>query len=164
MTMTPPPITPTEEALPAVVPAGGITGETTTQRIPQWQCNLVMFAGIYNIVWGTMVIAAPALIWNMVGAPVPEPLALWQGLGAIIGAFGLGFLVAARDPHRHWLIIAVAALAKTAGTVGFFWAAFRGDLPWSFGWWVLVDDFAWIIPFAIIVRSALTTPQAAARW
>lgn len=126
-----------------------------------WQRRIVLVAAIYNIAWGSIVIAFPELLWNLVGAPVPEPVALWRGLGAIIGAFGLGFLIAAFDPYRHWLLIGVAAIAKSAGTVGFFWAASQGDLPWSFGWLVLVDDFAWIIPFALIVRDALTGHRVA---
>ena len=120
-----------------------------------WQHRIVGIAAIYNIIWGSLVIAFPASLWELVGAPVPDPVALWRGLGAIIGAFGLGFLVAARNPYQHWLLIGVAAIAKTAGTVGFFWAASQGQLPWSFGWLVLVDDFAWITPFALIVRDAL---------
>ncbi len=120
-----------------------------------WQRRIIAIAAVYNIIWGSIVIAFPELLWNLVGAPVPEPVALWRGLGAIIGAFGLGFLIAATDPYRHWLLIAVAAVAKSAGTIGFFWAASQGDLPWSFGWLVLVDDFAWIIPFGLIVRDAL---------
>lgn len=120
-----------------------------------WQHRIVFIAAVYNIIWGSLVIAFPAALWHLVGAAVPDPVALWRGLGAIIGAFGLGFLVAARNPYHHWLLIAVAAVAKSAGTVGFFWAASQGQLPWSFGWLVLFDDFAWVIPFALIVRDAL---------
>ncbi|MBL9148238.1 MAG: BphX family protein [Phycisphaerae bacterium] len=122
-------------------------------------------AGVYNLAWGAAVVLAPAWTVRLLGiAPLDvaadaEPVfralcQIWGCVGMVIGVYGIGYLIAARDPARHWPIVLVGFLGKIFGPIGFAIAAARGDLPWSMGWTLLTNDFLWWIPFALILRHA----------
>lgn len=112
-------------------------------------------AGIYNLLWGAWVILLPNSIFRLAGI---EPLnypQIWQCVGMIVGVYGIGYLIAARDPMRHWPIVLVGLLGKIFGPIGFAWSLWKGDLPPAFGVTILTNDLLWWIPFAMILWSAL---------
>jgi hypothetical protein len=73
----------------------------------------------------------------------------------VIGVYGVGYLVAARDPLRHWPIVLVGLLGKLFGPIGFVWYAVQGELPWITGLTILANDVAWWLPFGLILYRAL---------
>jgi hypothetical protein len=72
----------------------------------------------------------------------------------IVGVYGVGYLIAAGDPIRHWPIVLVGFLGKILGPIGFLSSVARGDLPWSWGVTILTNDLIWWLPFAAILHSA----------
>ena len=40
-------------------------------------------------------------------------------MGMIVGVYGIGYLIAARDPRTHWPIVLVGLLGKVFGPIGF---------------------------------------------
>lgn len=126
---------------------------------PRWMKLWLQAAGVYNLLWGGVVILAPDLPLRMASIePLPEPgRAIWQCLGMVIGVYGVGYLCAARDPIRHWPIVLVGFLGKIFGPIGFVWCASRGEIPWSFGWTILTNDLLWWIPFSMVLRDAWRT-------
>jgi small multidrug resistance pump len=40
---------------------------------------------------------------------------IWQCVGMIVGVYGVGYLIAAFDPLRHWPVILVGLLGKVLG-------------------------------------------------
>jgi len=82
----------------------------------------------------------------------------------IVGVYGLGYLIAARDPARHWPIVLVGLLGKIFGPIGFVDAALREQLPWSMSVTILTNDLIWWIPFSMILwhaaRAAQPSPPA----
>lgn len=133
-------------------------GSTAT---PRWMCIVLILAGVYNLLWGALVILAPSLSFGFlgvdVGADTEITLAIWQCVGMIVGVYGVGYLVAAGDPARHWPIVLVGLLGKILGPIGFIDAAMKGVLPWSMGWTILTNDLAWWIPFGLMLRLAWRT-------
>ncbi len=125
---------------------------------PRWMQAVLVIAGIYNLLWGAVVILLPG--WTLShlgvdpgsGAAITQ--AIWQCVGMIVGVYGIGYLAAARDPARHWPIVLVGLLGKILGPIGFIDAAISGVLPWSMGWTILTNDLAWWIPFALMLRLA----------
>jgi peroxiredoxin len=71
----------------------------------------------------------------------------------IVGVFGLGYVVAAQHPYRHWLIVALGLLSKILGPIGFAQAIANGRFPLSFAWNVVVNDLIWWVPFALILKG-----------
>ena len=108
-------------------------------------------AALYNLAWGFMVVFFPHLPFQWLHLPQPEPPWIWQCLGMVIGVYGVGYAIAARDPFRHWAIVFVGLLGKICGPLGFLFYAFRGEIPWRFGLNLLFNDLVWWIPFTLIL-------------
>ncbi|MFN0133351.1 MAG: SelL-related redox protein, partial [Phycisphaerales bacterium] len=114
------------------------------------------------VVWGAAMVLAP--IWTLKALGVsPSNTELWPQLwaciGMIVGVYGLGYMIAARDPARHWPIVLVGLLGKIFGPIGFLDAATRGQLPWSMGMTILTNDLLWWIPFSMILWHAAKAAQ-----
>lgn len=121
---------------------------------PRWMTWTLIAAGLYNLVWGVGVVLTPAFVFEIAELPPPRYLSIWQCVGMIVGVYGIGYLVAARDPARHWPIVLVGFLGKVFGPIGFVMAASRGELPWAFGWTIISNDLLWWIPFALMLRHS----------
>lgn len=120
-------------------------------------------AGVYNVLWGGWVILFPRAIFDLAGIPPVNYIEIWQCVGMIVGVYGVGYWIAARDPVTHWPIVLVGLLGKVLGPIGFLGAAMRGRLPWAFGLTNLTNDLIWWIPFALILLNALRAPAASPR-
>ncbi|MDX2131351.1 MAG: peroxiredoxin-like family protein [Planctomycetota bacterium] len=142
------------------MPADSLRTTTT----PRWMRGWLIGAGAYNIVWGSAMALAPVWTLGLLGA-APQSRELWPQLwaciGMIVGVYGLGYLLAARDPARHWPIVLVGLIGKILGPIGFVDAAARGLLPWSMGVTILTNDLLWWIPFAMILWHAARVAQPA---
>ena len=117
--------------------------------------RVLFAAGVYNILWGSAVVAFPHLLFDLLGMPRPTYPGIWQCVGMIVGVYGIGYLAAARDPLRHWPITLVGLLGKLLGPIGFLGAAINGELPWAFGVTILTNDLIWWVPFSMILWQAL---------
>ncbi|HZN35015.1 MAG TPA: SelL-related redox protein [Pirellulaceae bacterium] len=123
-------------------------------EVPRWIVWSLRAAGIYNLVWGAWVILFPAAFWSWLELPQPNYPALWQCIGMVIGVYGVGYWIAARDPARHWPIVLVGWLGKVLGPIGMLYAALRGNLPWSFGIVNVWNDLIWWWPFSAALYYA----------
>lgn len=108
-------------------------------------------AAIYNILWGAWVVLFPAHFFEVVGMDVVNHLMIWQGMGMVIGVYGLGYWWASYNPLVHWPIVAVGFLGKIFGPIGFFQNYFTGDAPFGFFYTLIFNDFIWWIPFGLIL-------------
>ncbi len=111
-------------------------------------------AGLYNLLWGAGVVLFPNAGFSLIGIDPPRYPEIWQCVGMIVGVYGIGYLVAARDPLRHWPIVLVGLLGKIFGPIGFLQAAATGALPWIAGLTILTNDLLWWVPFSIILWRA----------
>jgi hypothetical protein len=111
-------------------------------------------AGIYNILWGAWIILFPHQWWNWMQMPQPNYPQIWQCLGMVIGVYGIGYWIAARDPLRHWVIILVGFLGKVLGPIGAILAVYQGTLPPRFLLMNITNDIIWWIPFSLILLHA----------
>jgi hypothetical protein len=127
-----------------------------------WMRRWLLAAGLYNIVWGAAMVLAPIWTLQVLGvSPANTELwpQLWACIGMIVGVYGLGYMIAAQDPARHWPIVLVGLLGKVLGPIGFVDAATRGQLPWSMGMTILTNDLLWWIPFSLILWHAAKAAQ-----
>ena len=114
----------------------------------------LLAAGIYNIAWGTAVVLFPLVPFRWAGMDAPRYPELWQCIGMIVGVYGIGYLLAARDPIRHWPIVLVGLLGKLFGPIGFLQAVIDGRLPRAMGWTILTNDLIWWPSFGAILWCA----------
>jgi len=120
----------------------------------RWGRRWLQAAGIYNLAWGGLVIAFPNLLFDLCGMTRLNYPEIWQCVGMIVGVYGVGYLIAAGDPRRHWPIVLVGFLGKIFGPIGFASALMKGTFPPLFGLNILTNDLIWWVPFVLILRDA----------
>jgi hypothetical protein len=126
-------------------------------------------AGVYNLLWGLLVVAFPGRSLDLLGLPSDANRPLIQCIGMIVGVYGIGYGIAASDPVRHWPIVLVGLLGKLLGPIGGVWAAATGQMPAAILWLNLLNDLIWWAPFTWILwavhrgglPSAVLTPTHA---
>lgn len=121
---------------------------------PAWARRWLIAAGVYNLVWGALVVLFPLVWFDMAGMERPTYPQLWQCIGMIVGVYGIGYLAAARDPWRHWPIVLVGLLGKIFGPIGFAQAVIEGAFPPAFGLTILTNDLLWWAPFSMMLWGA----------
>ena len=126
-----------------------------------WMRTTLLAAGAYNVIWGAFTVLAPATSLGWLGLSARPPIAqLWQCIGMIVGVYGVGYLIASRDPYRHWPITLVGLLGKIFGPIGFVLSFAAGTLPFSVGWTLITNDLIWWFPFAAILWGAVRYHQS----
>jgi len=128
--------------------------DTNANNFPAWAKGWLRAAGVYNLAWGAIVIAFPHVLFDACGIPRLNYPEIWQCVGMIVGVYGIGYLIAAEDPHRHWPIVLVGLLGKVFGPIGFAGALVKGTFPPTFGLTILTNDLIWWIPFTLMLWSA----------
>jgi hypothetical protein len=124
---------------------------TLSPSLTRW----LQIAAVYNILWGLWVGLAPQHFFRVLDMPEINHPVVWQGMGMVIGVYGLGYWWAARDYVRHWPIVAVGMLGKLFGPLGYVGSLVLGTLPYpQFGWTLLTNDLLWWVPFGLILREA----------
>ena len=119
-----------------------------------WMFKVLVLAGLYNILWGAYVVLLPEHFFSLLEIDPPKYLEFWQCIGMIVGVYGLGYLVAATNPIKHWPIVLVGFLGKIFGPIGFIQAIFINDFPKVFGLNIITNDLIWWIPFFLILKKA----------
>lgn len=133
-------------------------------QTPRWLTSALRLAGLYNLLWGALVVFFPLAFFRWADLPLPNYPEIWQCLGMVVGVYGIGYWIAARDPARHWPIIAVGLLGKVLGPIGMMWALWRGTLPPVMAWICMFNDVIWWIPFSAALWYAVrinTAPSTA---
>lgn len=120
---------------------------------PKWMSTVLKAAALYNIVWGIWVVLFPHQFFDWVGMERPLHMVIWQGMGMVIGVYGLGYWWASYAPIRHWPIVAAGFLGKIFGPVGFIINYSQGTVSGAFGFTLLSNDLVWWIPFILILKA-----------
>lgn len=115
---------------------------------------MLVCAGVYNIAFGIFAIGFPSLMFELIGMTPPRYLELWQCIGMIVGVYGVGYIIAAYSPCRHWPIVLVGFLGKIFGPIGMAWAVANGTLPFKFAIANVTNDLIWLMPFALVLAHA----------
>lgn len=116
--------------------------------------HTLKLAALYNLIWGAWVVLFPHHFFLLAGLePLNQPM-VWQGMGMVIGVYGLGYWWASYDPVRHWPIVMVGFLGKIFGPIGFIINYFSGKVPGTFVYTLITNDFIWWVPFIIILKEA----------
>ena len=115
---------------------------------------MLLTAGVYNLAFGVFSIVFPAAMFELIEMQPPKYPELWQCIGMIVGVYGVGYIIAAFAPARHWPIVLVGFLGKLFGPIGMALAVYRGTLPLNFGLANVTNDLIWLVPFALVLIHA----------
>lgn len=129
-------------------------------KTPRWMRLVLLAAALYNIAWAIWTVFWPSSMFSIAGMEPPRYPFLWQGLGMMVGVFGLGYVIAATNPFRHWLIVLLGLLGKFLGPVGLLLTVGNTGPTTAFALTLIVSDVIWWVPFGLIVYRALQNAQA----
>ena len=121
---------------------------------PRWMTQVLWVAGIYNLLWGAFVVLFPLAPFRWAGMALPNYPEIWQCVGMIVGVYGVGYIIAAHHPFRHWPIVLVGFLGKVFGPFGMAWSLYKGTLPKVAAWTCATNDLIWWGPFGLILWGA----------
>ncbi len=124
-------------------------------QIPSWMRKVLLAAGLYHLAFAAWAIFLPHQWFDWIGLPPPNHPLLWQGGGIIMGVLGIGFILAAKNPIHHWLIVLLGWAKFTFAIVGFSVAIYQQKIPLSSIWMMGLNDFIWWLPFTCILWAAL---------
>ena len=60
----------------------------------RWMRITLVLAGLYNLLWGGLVVAFPTLWFEFLDLSAPLYPAIWQCVGMVVGVYGIGYLIA----------------------------------------------------------------------
>lgn len=127
------------------------TGDT--QHYPSFSL-ILKAAAVYNLIWGAWVILFPQQFFEWLEMPPLNHPMIWQGMGMVIGLYGLGYWWASYRPVTFWPIVAVGLLGKIFGPAGYLFNLLMGMPYPQFGWTLITNDLIWWIPFGMILWEA----------
>lgn len=96
----------------------------------------------------------PTFFFNLINAPQPNYLPLWQVIGMFVLVYAPAYYWAGRDPARHRHFILIGLLGKLFGPIGFIWSFTSGQLPLAFGLTLLTNDLLWWPAFGLYLHQA----------
>jgi hypothetical protein len=123
---------------------------------------VLVLAAVYNIAFGAWAVLAPGSAFALAGLDPPRYPELWQCIGMIVGVYGIGYAIAARDPVRHWPIVLVGLLGKILGPIGFLGAILAERVPLEAGLVIVTNDLIWWPGFALALWVAWRGSRPAA--
>jgi hypothetical protein len=119
-----------------------------------WMKTVMRLAAVYNLLWGAWVVLFPLAFFRLTGMADPIHPMIWQGMGMVIGVYGLGYWWSAANPVKHWPIVAVGFIGKIFGPIGFVFNYLNGQVPASFAYTLITNDLIWWVPFFLILNEA----------
>src|SRR5947209_2120981 len=99
------------------------------ENIPRSYRHWFFAAAIYNVLWGGFVGLAPLQFFRILGIAPFQPVAIFQCIGMMVGVYGYGYYLIARDPERYAAFVWVGLAGKMLGPIGFIYSAARGEMP-----------------------------------
>jgi small multidrug resistance pump len=117
-----------------------------------WMWYLLVFAGCYNLLVGLTLMVLYHEAFKILGLPKPELMLFVQLVGILVGLFGVGYLMVAREPIENRNVLLLGLLSKALGTLlGLAYVAL-GKVPISFFVLLIFSDIVYLPPFVVILR------------
>lgn len=117
-----------------------------------WMKRLLWFVGGYNLLAGLAMLTCYHEGYKLLGVPKPELVLPLQLVGVLVGLFGVGYWLVARNPVENRNILTLGFLSKGLGSLlGVSYVA-AGKLPTAFLLVLFFADIVYLVPFGIIMR------------
>ena len=125
-----------------------------------WMQITLLAAGIYNLIWGVVTILNPQRIFENLHLALPNYMIMWQGIALVEILFGLGYLLASKQPFKHWIIVLIGFILKLTIGISFIYLLMVNRLPANLFTHILANDLVWLLPFAGIIYFSFENAQS----
>ncbi len=110
--------------------------------------NIFLFAAIYNIVWGGIVILFPNLFFDLFELERINYPFLMSGIGMFVGVYGYGYWVVSKRLLKYPQLVIIGLCGKILGPIGWIYHIYIGSIPAETIWLNVFNDLIWI-PFFV---------------
>ncbi len=111
-------------------------------------------AGSYHVIWSVLVIAFPELYFNFTHTAIPSHLEMWWMIAIYTGILGIGYILAASNPLRHWRIIAMGFSLKLIVVLLFIYSVFHHTENSIIYKMLFINHLIWLPLFGWILYNA----------
>jgi hypothetical protein len=116
---------------------------------------VLSLAGMYCCAFAVWTIGWPEQAYALTGCDATGHGNLVRVIGLFYLVFGISFFLAARDPIRHWRMVLLCTIKIVVVLAASLYSLWFGLLPKPLLLWLVVDDVVWLVPFLMILWSAL---------
>lgn len=117
--------------------------------------RFLFVAGLYHLMFSAAAVAWPHFCFDCANIPRPVHPILWRVAGLLSAVFGIGFMISARDPIRHWPVVLLGFSKASLVIVLLILSIFANELPAHTLWLALFDDIIWWFPLAAILWATV---------
>ncbi|HEX3726574.1 MAG TPA: hypothetical protein VHV08_10045, partial [Pirellulales bacterium] len=122
------------------------------QPLKPWMFYLLCFAGCYNLLVGLNLVVFYHEALKTFGMPKPELMLFVQLTGILVGLFGAGYLIVARNPLENRNLLLLGFLSKALGSVLGVGYVVLGKLSLGFFILLVFSDILYLPLFLIILQ------------
>ena len=115
---------------------------------------ILYIAGAYHLLWAILAILFPEFFFTLAKIDLPTNFELWQLIGLYTGILGIGYLLAAANPIRHWRIVAMGFAIKLIISISFVNSFFHHTDNSIIFKMMVINHLIWLPLFAIILYNA----------
>ncbi len=119
-----------------------------------WMRGLLLVAGFYNLLYGIGMFVFHLHPFNLASLGLPEHPMVWQIISVMVVVYGIGYLIASRNPFRHWLVVMIGLIFNVLIACVLAYFIVIGRIPQSA--WIVIfsNNLVWVAPFALILFGA----------
>ncbi len=130
-----------------------MTNTSTPQKpLTKWMKFVLRFVAAYNIGAGLFMLIGYHEAYQIMGMPKPEINLPLQLVGILVGLFGVGYYLVAKNPIENRNILALGFCSKFLGSCLGTGYVLLGKLPLQFVAVYFFADVIYLPPFYIILQ------------
>ncbi len=115
-----------------------------------WMQYLLLGAGIYNILWGTIALIKPNYFLTQLHMSFANSEMISKATGVLEIVFGLAYILASQKPFKHWLIIFVGFVVKFIISFSFLFYLYQQVAPEQMLVLIMANDIIWCYTFSSV--------------
>ena len=122
------------------------------EPLKPWMRRLLYFVGGYNLLAGLTMMVFYHECFKFIGVPKPHLMLPVQLVGILVGLFGVGYFMVARDPLQNRNLLVLGFWSKALGSSLGIGYVLLGKLPPVFLVILFFADIMYLPPFWVIMH------------
>jgi CDP-diglyceride synthetase len=120
--------------------------------LAKWMKFLLRFVAVFNVLAGLFMLIGYHETYKIIGMDKPKISFPIQLVGILVGLFGVGYYLVAKNPVENRNLLMLGFWSKFLGSCLGTYYVVRGDLPLTFIAVYFFADVIYLPPFYLILR------------
>jgi hypothetical protein len=120
--------------------------------LAKWMKFVLRFVAVFNVLAGLFMLLGYHETYKIIGMNKPDISFPIQLVGILVGLFGVGYYLVAKDPIENRNVLMLGFWSKLLGSCLGTYYVVRGQLPLQFVAVYFFADVIYLPPFYIILR------------